>query len=77
MGKDEEGWMKKGEVAGSMIYVLAKLGYSRSEVEKITQELRRLFDLSCNRHSFETSLDAGRVERRNMLPTVDSSKRTR
>lgn len=76
MKKSNESLIKEEEAVRSMIYVLAKLGYPRSEVEMVTDELKRLFDLSCSPDSFEGSLAKGKVERRNLLPTIDQSRGT-
>ncbi|MFC4544741.1 hypothetical protein ACFO25_00025 [Paenactinomyces guangxiensis] len=38
---------QKDDLVGQVIYVLAKLGYSRPEIEKVTKELRNIFQVKC------------------------------
>lgn len=67
----EANQIKKSEAVSCMVYVLARLGYPRYKIEEVTRELKKTFDLKCNSYTFETRLVTGRVERKNLLPTID------
>ncbi|MBA4496430.1 hypothetical protein ACFO25_16870 [Paenactinomyces guangxiensis] len=66
----ESAMIKKGDAVGAMIYVLAKLGYSRPEIEKVNRELQNAFNLKCSGRVFDMNLTNGRVDRKNLLPTI-------
>ncbi|MBA4493092.1 hypothetical protein ACFO25_07590 [Paenactinomyces guangxiensis] len=68
--QSETAMIKKEDATAAMIYVLAKLGYSRPEIEKVNKELRNTFNLKCSDRVFDTNLTNGRVDRKNLLPTI-------
>ncbi|MBA4494171.1 hypothetical protein ACFO25_10505 [Paenactinomyces guangxiensis] len=57
-----------------IVYVLAKLGYSRSQITVVTRELQKMFDLRCTSRTFDNSLIKGRAERKKWLPTIRSDQ---
>ncbi|MBA4493671.1 hypothetical protein ACFO25_04670 [Paenactinomyces guangxiensis] len=62
--------IKKEDMVGKVVYVLAKLGYSRPEISKVTKELRNVLNLKCTGRIFDENLITGRVDRKNLLPTI-------
>ncbi|MBA4493230.1 hypothetical protein ACFO25_06865 [Paenactinomyces guangxiensis] len=70
LARDESATIKKGEAVGFVVYAMAKLGYSRLQIEEITRELRNCFNIKCRNDVFDSSLTAGRTDRKNLLPTI-------
>jgi hypothetical protein len=53
---------------------MAKLGYARPQIEAVMKELKKTFQIKCRSVTFDSNLIAGRVERKNMLPTIDPNR---
>ncbi|SEN67496.1 hypothetical protein SAMN05444955_11773 [Lihuaxuella thermophila] len=64
--------IRKGDAVGQVVYVLAKLGYPRPQIERVVKELRNTFNLKCTGRVFDMNLTSGRADRKHLLPTVDS-----
>ncbi|MBA4493812.1 hypothetical protein ACFO25_15105 [Paenactinomyces guangxiensis] len=67
--------LTQSELTGQVVYVMAKLGYSRLQIEEVFRELRHAFNVTCKSYVFDASLTAGRVDRKNLLPTIDTQKK--
>ncbi|MBA4496324.1 hypothetical protein ACFO25_06245 [Paenactinomyces guangxiensis] len=70
LARGESDTIKKGEAVGFVVYVMAKLGYSRLQIEEVTRELRSCFNMKCRNYVFDSNLTAGRTDRINLLPTI-------
>ncbi|MBA4494773.1 hypothetical protein ACFO25_17325 [Paenactinomyces guangxiensis] len=73
----ESATIRKGEAVAFVIYAMAKLGYSRIQIEELVRELRNSFGLTCRSFTFDSSLTAGRADRKSLLPTIDKEKGNR
>ncbi|MBA4493375.1 hypothetical protein ACFO25_13045 [Paenactinomyces guangxiensis] len=62
--------IKKGQAVGYVVYTMAKLGYSRLQIEEVTRELKNCFNMKCRNYVFDSNLTAGRTDRKNLLPTI-------
>lgn len=64
--------LKKGEAVGFVVYAMAKLGYSRLQIEELVRELRSSFNMKCRSFIFDANLTAGRIDRKKLIPKINS-----
>jgi hypothetical protein len=69
-----ESMIRKEDAVGQVVYVLAKLGYSRPQIKKVMDELRLLFEMRCSGSMFEQQRLYGEWARKSMLPTIKKKK---
>lgn len=74
MPKKAESKIRKEDAVGQVVYVLAKLGYSRPQIKKVMDELRLLFEMRCSGNMFEQHRLYGEWARKSMLPSITKRK---
>ncbi|MBA4495570.1 hypothetical protein ACFO25_15445 [Paenactinomyces guangxiensis] len=63
-------YVSESQLISYVVYVMAKLGYSRKNIAELVRELNTTFDLKYDDFTFNTSLAVGEEDRKNLLPTI-------
>ncbi|MBA4493753.1 hypothetical protein ACFO25_05090 [Paenactinomyces guangxiensis] len=63
-------FVSESQVVSYVVYVMAKLGYSRKNIAEVVQEMNNTFDVKSDEFIFKASLITGQEDRKHFLPTI-------
>ncbi|MBA4495012.1 hypothetical protein ACFO25_02050 [Paenactinomyces guangxiensis] len=66
--------LTESQVISYVVYVMAKMGYSRKNIAEVVQELNHTFDIKSDDFIYKASLIVGQEDRKKLLPTIRSDK---